>query len=179
MTDCIECGKTAMGRPLFVYSVATHDGETASGVREDEMKAALASGLQDVEQPVEVRHPTPEQRDMLRPCCSLPAASIARELMVDGAAHCGGDLCFPNLTLAHPSLGTQMPVFMMAPAQWRASKEPVFVTALWSTTPNALMAAQRTCRLLCRHRLTGVPTQLSKRLAVEASSCRQTPHSTV
>ena len=170
VTDCIECGKTAMGRPLFVYSVATHDGETASGVREDEMKAALASGLQDVEQPVEVRHPTPEQRDMLRPCCSLPAASIARELMVDGAAHCGGDLCFPNLTLAHPSLGTQMPVFMMAPGAVASFQGASLChcTLEHHTKRSDGCAAHVSFAVQTPALTLGVPTQLSKRLAVEA-----------
>lgn len=119
VVDWHQRGATAIGRPLFTYSVLFTDGETAEDVGEDEMKPAgpVPSG---VEEPVVVRMPTAEQLEkqlekapsQLEP---LPTASIPRELMVNGAAHCGGDLCFPNLTLADPRLGCRMPVFMMAP----------------------------------------------------------------
>ena len=119
VVDWHQRGTTAIGRPLFAYSVLFTDGEAVEGVGEDEMKPAgpVASG---VEEPLVVRRPTAEQLEkqlekapsQLEP---LPTASIPRELMVNGAAHCGGDLCFPNLTLADPRLGCRMPVFMMAP----------------------------------------------------------------
>jgi len=46
-----------------------------------------------------------------------PPASLAEDLCPGGRSHCGGDLCFPNLTLAHEAADGRfrMPLFMMAP----------------------------------------------------------------
>ena len=45
----------------------------------------------------------------------LPLRSIVPDMCPGGGLHCGGDLCFPNLTLAHPGCGHKMPVFVMLP----------------------------------------------------------------
>ena len=46
-----------------------------------------------------------------------PSASLAKDFCPGGRSHCGGDLCFPNLTLAHEAADGRfrMPLFMMAP----------------------------------------------------------------
>ena len=43
----------------------------------------------------------------------LPAASISPSRCHGGRQHCGGDLCFPNLTLLHAKCGHRMPLFPM------------------------------------------------------------------
>ena len=110
-------GSTTMGQPLFEYTVRFADGEKAYDVRQEEMKAARA--VEPRAEPLAVKRPTAVQLEKLRTRPGsfdpLPAASIPAEYMVGGSTHCGGDLCFPNLTLAHPHLGYRMPVFMMAP----------------------------------------------------------------
>lgn len=46
---------------------------------------------------------------------SLPRRSIAPHSCPGGDYHCGGDLCFPNLTLAHAEYGHKIPLFVMVP----------------------------------------------------------------
>ena len=43
----------------------------------------------------------------------LPPASISPGRCHGGEHHCGGDLCFPNLTLMHSACGHRMPLFPM------------------------------------------------------------------
>ena len=170
VTDCIERDRTSMGCPGFMYSVVCHDGETAQDVHEDEMKAAPRSGPAEAEPPVEVRRPTPEQRDKFRAVGSLPATNIPPECMVHGAAHCGGDLCFPNLTLAHPSLGTRMPVFMMAPsavASFRGASL-CHCTLEHHVQRSGGCAAHVSFAVQTPALTLGLPAQVSKRLELEA-----------
>ena len=88
-----------------------------------------------------------------------PPASLAEDLRPGGRSHCGGDLCFPNLTLAHEAAKGRfrMPLFMMAPGA-----VALFAGATlchWHHRPSRSSAAQaalRGARLLCgadaRHR---------------------------
>jgi len=107
----------------LLFTVQFDDGDLYDGITESELRPERLSGEPmhkgsswTGEAPEEAIHPTPEQERAL-PWLpgKLPAATTPKALQPGGASHCGGDLSFPNLTLAHPELGYKMPLFLMAP----------------------------------------------------------------
>ena len=111
-----------------VFTVQFDDGELCDDVEESELRPEPLSdepvhkgSSWTGEAPEKAIPPSPEQEHALpshalrRPPTKLPAETTSKALQPGGECHCGGDLSFPNLTLAHPELGHKMPLFLMAP----------------------------------------------------------------
>ena len=118
---------TSIDHQRFV-TVQFDDGDLCDDVKESELRPEPLSGEPvhtgsswTGEAPEEAIPPSDEQIQALpahalrRPHMTLPAATILEALQPGGECHCGGDLSFPNLTLAHPELAHNMPLFLMAP----------------------------------------------------------------
>jgi len=107
-----------------IFTVEFDDGEVWEDVKESELRPEPLSGEPvhkgsswTGEAPEGAIPPSLEQERLqaLRGHTVLPAATTPEALQPGGKCHCGGDLSFPNLTLAHPELGHKMPLFLMAP----------------------------------------------------------------
>lgn len=104
------------------FTVSFDDGTVEEDVQESELRPETLSGdpvhrgsSWTGEAPERAILPSDEQVQALPPVAPLPASSIPEEQQPGGECHCGGDLSFPNLALAHPELGHKMPLFLMAP----------------------------------------------------------------
>ena len=95
-----------------VDDIAAHEMKRVGDI----LEANLRGGDIGLEAPEAAIEPSHEQ------LCALPAElpplppeSIEADFHPNGLLHCGGDLSFPNLTLAHPALQHRMPLFLMGP----------------------------------------------------------------
>ena len=102
-----------------LYTVEFPDG-THADVQEHVIRSAPVDVYEAAEVPVRAIQPTEEKVRAFEATARLPPPSIAADFLPGGAKHCGGDLCFCHLTMAHASLGRKMPHFMMAPGAFAA-----------------------------------------------------------
>lgn len=105
------CRLQPSGRPL--YDVNFDDGEAHDNLREEELRPAWPAAATEGEKRVAARRPVeaagaPEH-------AQLPTPNLPNGLRPGGKNHCGGDLCFPNMTVAHEPGRYRMPLFMMQP----------------------------------------------------------------
>ena len=98
----------------FLFTVQFEDGGVQSDVEEHELRHDTVAATEG-ESPDHAIPPSDEQLAALPELRELPPHSLQESRLVGGSEHCGGDLCFPNVTLAHPELGQRMPLFMMQP----------------------------------------------------------------
>ena len=104
-----------------LFTVQFDDGELCDDVEESELRPERLSddpvhkGSSWTGEAPETILPSDAQVEALEPLPKLPAATTPKELQPGGERHCGGDLNFPNLTLAHPELGYKQPLFLMGP----------------------------------------------------------------
>ena len=116
---------------LFCYSVVYDDDDYEEDIHENELRMAREA-REAVGDPPMSHQPSPEQLEAARAKCRaekglppidgapssnldwrLPAPTIPDAVAPGGASHCGGDLIFPNLTVADETLGFDMPKFIM------------------------------------------------------------------
>ena len=102
-------------------TVEFDDGEVHHDVASSELKPIrqVASRGGRIEEPATAIQPSDEQLTDAKAKLektwdfNLPPASISPSRCLGGKHHCGGDLCFPNLTLLHEKCGHRMPLFPM------------------------------------------------------------------
>ena len=108
------------GRPL--YDVSFDDGEVHHNLREEELRPGWPAV--DAEERVAARRPADAEvaseqdlplHEVPARSPQLPAPNLPERYQPGGKGHCGGDLCFPNMTLAHEPGRYRMPLFMMPP----------------------------------------------------------------
>ena len=106
------CRSQPSGRPL--YDVDFDDGEHERNLPEEELKPGPA--VEAAEEWIEAILPNDtEVARVAREQAWLPTPNLPDEIQPGGSSHCGGDLCFPNMTLAHEPGRYRMPLFMMQP----------------------------------------------------------------
>ena len=101
------CSSQPSGRPL--YCVNFDDGEVHDSIPEEELRP---EGAIEAEERVSARHPADTEVACEQ---AHPPPNLPDEIQPGGTSHCGGDLCFPNMTLAHEPGRYRMPLFMMQP----------------------------------------------------------------
>ena len=122
------CRPQSSGRPI--YDVNFDDGEAHTNLPEEQLRPARSL---EAEMPVAARRPSDEQKtsassassrlwttnttEAAREQARPPTPNLPEEIQPGGKLHCGGDLCFPNMTLAHQPDADRyrMPLFMMRP----------------------------------------------------------------
>jgi hypothetical protein len=106
------------------YNVTFDDEDEELDLREEELQLERYIMVNVSEAPEFAVPPSRLQLDALPPLKPLPPHNIAVDLQPGGRGHCGGDLTFPNMTLAHSSFWTSrpdgstlylMPLFLMVP----------------------------------------------------------------
>lgn len=118
----ITCRPQPSGRPL--YAVKFDDGEVHLNLPEGELRHECHA--LEAKMPVAARHPAEEQKISALSLPSRlwtldhkqaqhPPPELRKEIQPGGELHCGGDLCFPNMTVAHQPDRYRMPLFMMKP----------------------------------------------------------------
>ena len=90
------------------YTVDFDDGSREAGVTDDEIRV-VDEPISSEEAPDAAIGPTLDQLRALPPLQPLPAENIPRKYHPGGSHHCGGDLCFPNMTLCNDQRQYRMP----------------------------------------------------------------------